>query len=133
MRVFIVEDSEIVSDDLKAMLSEIPGVVVVGHAVDEQGAIEQIGITHPDVVLLDIALRSGSGIKVLQVVKRSDPAIKVVVLTNYTDACYVSRCNNAGADYFFDKSFQFMRVGALLRQLLARDALDGKLVSLPKQ
>lgn len=132
MDVFIVEDSKIVSDELKAMFSEIPGVEVIGHAVDEQGAIERIGAARPDVVILDIALNPGSGINVLRVIKKRHPGIKVVVLTNYTDECYASRCTDAGADYFFDKSLQFMRVGALLRQLLTADDPDNRPVALQK-
>jgi DNA-binding NarL/FixJ family response regulator len=126
MNVFIVEDSEIVSDELKAMLSEIPGIKLVGHAVDERSAIEQIGATLTDVVVLDIALRTGSGINVLHVIKKRNPAIKVVMLTNYTDACYVSRCIGSGADYFYDKSLEFMKVGTLLKKLVASDELEGK-------
>lgn len=133
MNVFIVEDSEIVSDVLKAMLSDIPSVEVVGHAVDERGAIEQIGATCPDVVVLDIELSPGSGIKVLQIIKKQNPAIKVVMLTNHIDACYVSSCADAGADYFFDKSLQFMQFGALLRQLLGTGVPDDKFIALQKQ
>lgn len=133
MNVFIVEDSEIVSDELKAMFSEIPGINVVGHAVSERGAIEQIGAMRPDVVVLDIALRPGSGINVLRVIKKCNPAIKFIVLTNYTDEMYVNNCMSAGAEYFFDKSLEFMRVGAVLRQLLATDGLDDKRIALHKQ
>lgn len=133
MNVFIVEDSEIVSSELIAMLSEIPGIKVAGHAVDEQGAIERIGATHPDVVLLDIALHPGSGINVLQFIKKHIPAIKVLVLTNYADEFYFNRCMGAGADYFFDKSLQFMQVGALLKQMLASSGPNDKLIALCKQ
>jgi len=123
MDVFIVEDSEIVSDELKDMLSEISGIHMAGLAIDEQDAIEKIGATRPDVVILDIALRSGSGIKVLQSIKKSTPLIKVIILTNYTDACYVNSCINAGADYFFDKSLQFMNVATVIQQLVANDGV----------
>lgn len=121
MNIFIVEDSEIVSDVLQAMLSEIHGVKVIGHAVDEQSAIEKIGAAHPDMVILDIGLSPGSGINVLKAIKKHNPAVKVMVLTNYTDEIYVSHCMSAGADYFFDKTFEFIRVGTVLRQL----ATDG--------
>lgn len=119
MNIFIVEDSKIVSDALQAMLSEIPGAKVIGHAVDEQSAIEQIGAAHPDMVILDISLRPGSGINVLKVIKKHNPAVKVMILTNCTDKIYVNSCMSAGADYFFDKTFEFMCVGAVLRRLLS--------------
>lgn len=130
MKVFIVEDAELVREALKIMLSEISGVTVVGSAVDEQDAIEQIEETHPDVVVLDISLQSGSGIEVLRTVKKSRPRIKVMMLTNYTDDIYVRRCMSAGADYFFDKSFEFMRLSAVLRQLAFTGGLENKYVAL---
>lgn len=117
MNVFIVEDAEIVREGLKNMLDEIPGVEVIGHAVDEQGAIEKIDAMLPDLVILDIKLQTGSGINVLQVVKKRHPAIKVMMLTNHSDEIYVRRCMSAGANYFFDKSYEFTRVGAVISQL----------------
>ncbi len=130
MKVFIVEDAEIVRAGLTAMLSEIPGISVIGWAADEQGAIEQINATGPDVVILDINLKPGSGIEVLRAVKQRKPAIKAMMLTNYTDEIYVNRCMDAGADYFFDKSYQFMRVGAVLRQMAFTGGLENHYVSL---
>lgn len=130
MKVFIVENAEIVLAGLKNMLTAIPGVTVIGHAVDEQGAIEQIGATRPDVVILDISLQTGSGINVLQAVKKLYPVIKVMMLTNYTDDIYVNKCMISGADYFFDKSTEFMRVDAVLRQLAFTGGLENQFVAL---
>ncbi len=118
MKAFIVEDSDIMRRHLLSMLAEIPKVHIVGHALDESGAIAQIEMLTPDIVILDLSLKQGSGIAVLEHVKKHHPSIKVMVLTNYTDEFYRGRCKNAGADYFFDKSFQFMHVGAALWQLL---------------
>ena len=79
MNVFIVEDSDIVREHMQAMLSAIPGVEVVGYAVDELGAIECINKLLPDVVTLDISLKPGSGIKVLENIKKQHPEIKVTL------------------------------------------------------
>jgi len=71
-----------VREHMESMLSAIPGVEVVGYAVDESGAIERINTLLPDVVTLDISLQSGSGIHVLENIKKQHPAIKIIVLTN---------------------------------------------------
>ena len=110
MNVFIVEDSEAMRESLRTMLSEFHDVNIVGYAADESGAIEQINSLLPDVVILDLNLLSGSGIAVLKGVKKHHAGIKVMVLTNCTDEFYVDACKRANADFFFDKSFQFMRV-----------------------
>lgn len=114
MNVFIVEDSDIVREHMQSMLSAIPGVEVVGYAVDERSAIDRINALLPDVVTLDISLKPGSGISVLENVKKQHPKIKVIVLTNYTDEYSANSCKRAGADCFFDKTFQFSRVRSAL-------------------
>jgi len=110
MNVFIVEDSEKMRANLRDMLADFHDIKIVGYAADEAGAIEQIDALLPDVVVLDLNLLSGSGIAVLKNVKKHHEAIKVMVLTNCTDEFYVDACKRAKADYFFDKSFQFMQV-----------------------
>lgn len=110
MNVLIVEDSDTVRKNLSAMLAEFSGVRIVGCAVSEADAIEQVESLHPDAVVLDIKLQSGSGVNVLKHIKKHHADIKVIVLTNCTDDEYVEACRKAHADYFFDKSFQFMRV-----------------------
>ncbi|OGS91884.1 MAG: hypothetical protein A2Z95_10260 [Gallionellales bacterium GWA2_60_18] len=129
MKVFIVEDFEIVRQRLQTMLSGIPGVVIAGHAVDEAGAIESIDALLPDVVILDLHLQYGSGFNVLANIKKHHAATKVIVLSNYASDSHVSLCKQIGADYFFDKSFQFMLVGAVLEQLMFPDGLDGEFVA----
>ena len=126
MKVFIVEDSEMVRKNLQTMLTAISGVAVVGHAVDEAGALEGIDALLPDAVILDLHLQQGSGFNVLANIKKHHAATKVIVLSNYANESYITRCRQDGADYFFDKSFQFMLVGAVLEQLISPGGLDGE-------
>lgn len=110
MNVFIVEDSEAMRESLRSMLSEFHNVRIVGYAADETGAIEHINALLPDVVILDLNLQSGTGVAVLKNIKKNHAEIKVMVLTNCNGELYVDACKRANADYFFDKSFQFMQV-----------------------
>ena len=110
MNVFIVEDSEAMRESLRAMLSEFHDVRIAGYAADETDAIEQVNTLLPDVVILDLNLQSGTGVAVLKNIKKHHPEITVMVLTNCNDELYVEACKRANADYFFDKSFQFMLV-----------------------
>lgn len=120
MKVFIVEDSSAMREGLISMLSDTTGVEVIGHAVDEKGAIERIDALLPDVVLLDISLQPGSGLNVLEHIKKQHAEIKVVVLTNYADEFYAKRCKSAGAEHFFDKTFQFEQVRAVFSEMGAQ-------------
>lgn len=109
-----MEDSLVAYENLQSMLSDISGVMIVGHAVDEQDALKGIDSLMPDVVILDLNLKAGYGINVLKNVKECHAAIKVLVFTNHANEFYANRCKHAGADYFFDKSFQFSRIRSVL-------------------
>jgi DNA-binding NarL/FixJ family response regulator len=119
MRVFIVEDSEPIRRRLIATLSEMDGVEVVGWAQTEGEAIQRILCTLPEVAILDIQLREGNGMNVLEQVKRALKGLKVIVLTNFAYPQYRRRCAQAGADHFLDKSSEFMAVEGILTELAA--------------
>lgn len=129
MNVFVVENSAAMDKGLQSVLSDISDVTIVGHSADEQDAIEHIDALLPDVVILDVSLQSGSGIGVLQNIKEHHAEIKVMVVTYYSDEYYADRCKRAGADYFFDKSFQLAQVRAVFWQWVHTDRLDNKLRS----
>ena len=116
MRVFIVEDSVVMRERLSALLGNIAHIEIVGHSCDETGAIEHIDALLPDAVVLDISLQPGSGISVLEHIKKHHGGIKVMVLTNYIDDFYIKRCMAAGADFFFDKTFQLEQLRAVFWQ-----------------
>lgn len=116
MNVFVVENSTVMADSLQSMLSGIPGINVVGHSVDEQDAIKHIGTLLPEAVIMDIGLQSGSGFVLLENIKKLNAEIKVMVLTHYSGKDYADRCKNAGADYFFDKSYQLVEAREVLQQ-----------------
>jgi len=126
MNIFIVGNSGIGREALQSVLSDMSDVNVVGYAVDEPNAIKRIGALLPDAVILDLSLQSGSGINVLEYIKKHHATIKVIVFTHYTDELYVDRCMHAGADYFFDKSFQFMQLREVLRKWTHTDRLDNE-------
>lgn len=130
LNVFIVEDSSAVRASLDSLLSGIPGVSVAGYATDEAGAIEGIDTLLPDFVILDLHLQQGTGLNVLINMKKNHARMKVAVLSNFASALYVSACRQAGADYFFDKSFQFMLLGQLLAQLVSPEGLNGEITAL---
>ena len=116
-------------ESLRSMLSEFHDVRIAGYAADEAGAIEQINVLLPDVVILDLNLLSGSGIAVLKNVKKNHAEIKVMVLTNCNDEFYVDACKRAHADYFFDKSFQFMQAREVFANWSRAVSADEKISS----
>ncbi|HEY6288725.1 MAG TPA: response regulator transcription factor [Nitrospiraceae bacterium] len=121
MRVVIVDDSPIVRVRLKDLLrADAPHAEVVGEAEETQTAIRLIQDTLPDVVILDLKLAGGSGFEVLRAVKLVPHAPVVIVLTNLTSFEYQTTCLEAGAEFFFDKSFVFDQLAKTIQTLSRR-------------
>jgi len=118
MKVFIADDSPILCERLKTMLSDFPEVEISGQAKDTPEAIKFIKELKPDVVILDIRMPGGSGIEVLQSIKKDRPDIKVIVFTNYPYPQYRKKCMELGADFFFAKATESEEVPKVIEQLL---------------
>lgn len=126
MKVFLVDDSDHVIQRLSRMIAVLPGVVVMGHASDIPAALQAIRAESPDLVVLDLHLPSGSGIKVLQVIKREKPTTRVIVHTNYAFPQYQKKCIESGADAFLDKSKDFDKIPRVIQELARHQRSRGK-------
>lgn len=106
VKTFIVEDSPIILDNLVATLEELAPVKVVGSAADEAAAVRWLSdpANEYDLAIIDVFLKSGSGLGVLKSTGRRDAGGKRVVLTNYATADMRQKCKALGADRVFDKS-----------------------------
>ena len=111
---FLVEDSPVIRENLIATLEEMIGVHVVGSAEDEMSALLWLQTSKEDcdLMIIDIFLKTGTGLAVLARAKALRPGLKLVVLTNYATTEMRRRCMMLGADRVFDKS-------AELEELLA--------------
>jgi two-component system response regulator DevR len=85
IRVYLLDDHEIVRRGLRGLLEEEPDIEVVGEAGTVAEAIPAILQLRPDVAILDGRLPDGSGIEVCREVRAVDPSIKGLVLTSYDD------------------------------------------------
>lgn len=123
LRVLIADDSVMVRERVAAMVSDVPGVEVVAEVGDADEAIRGILDLKPEVAVLDIRMPGDSGIDVLREIRKLGSKATVVVLTNYPFFQYRSECVRLGANYFFDKSTEFERVGEVLGNM-ARDGRE---------
>jgi DNA-binding NarL/FixJ family response regulator len=120
LQVFIVEDSPLLRERLDAAVLAAGGIVV-GHSEAANDAIADLARAQPDVIIIDIQLRSGTGfdvLKALQITGRGRSATKIV-LTNHANAEYRERSFQLGADAFFDKSSEASQVLELINRLAA--------------
>jgi DNA-binding NarL/FixJ family response regulator len=119
MKVFVVEDSAPVRERLIEMIAEIDGFEVVGQASTFNEAVSGIRRTQPDVAIFDIQLAAGTGIDALAEVKREQPGLRAIVLTNYATPQHEKASVEAGAEYFLDKSADFEKIAEILDSMKA--------------
>ena len=103
-RVFIVEDSSTIRDNLIATLKELAEFEPVGTTETEHEARRWLAGNDWDLAITDLFLREGSGLNVLEACRRRRPGQKVVVLSNHSSRDVRWRCRQLGADAVFDKS-----------------------------
>ncbi|HET7096101.1 MAG TPA: response regulator [Casimicrobiaceae bacterium] len=118
-RVYVVEDSQLVFERLQESMEEV-GAKVVGHADAASTAVAQIGELRPDAVVVDIALREGTGLHVLKEIEQlpEDGRPVRIVLTNFNRPWYRDAAKRLGAEYFFDKSCDVSRMLDVLRSMV---------------
>jgi DNA-binding NarL/FixJ family response regulator len=85
IRVFLVDDHELVRRGLAALLAAEDDIEIVGEAASASQARARIAATRPDVALLDVRLPDGSGIDVCRDVRARFPTIACLMLTGYDD------------------------------------------------
>lgn len=122
LRVYLVEDSPLVFERLQESMEE-DGAKVVGHADDATTAIAEIAALRPDAVVVDIALREGTGLHVLKDIGDFPEAERParVVLTNFNREWYRDAAKRLGAEYFFDKSSEIPEMLEVLRSMSPSD------------
>lgn len=104
MKILLVEDSRILRDRLRGIISAIPKAVLVAETDNEDEASCLLERYRPEVAIIDLHLRSGSGFSLIGHAKAVHSATTLIVLTNLVQAEYRSKCIQLGAHYFFDKS-----------------------------
>lgn len=126
LRLFVVEDSP----HFRAVLSEelqIPGEVeIVGFAESEAESIRQLTELEVDAAIVDLKLKQGSGLGILQHFAAHSNAHRprLIVFTNHPFPELKLHCMQLGADYFFDKSIEYDELRKTIGSLrLAKRAL----------
>jgi two-component system response regulator DevR len=112
IRVFLLDDHELVREGIRSLLESDDDIEVVGEASTKGEALARIPLAKPHVAILDVRLEDGSGIEVCRDVRSIMPELVCLMLTSFADdeALYASVM--AGAS------------GYVLKQIRARDLLD---------
>ena len=113
IRVYLLDDHEVVRQGLKALLEGAGGIEVVGESGTAAEAIARIPAAKPHVAVLDARLPDGSGIEVCRNVRAIDDSIQALILTSYDDDEALFAAIMAGA------------AGYVLKEIRGSDLVDG--------
>jgi two-component system response regulator DevR len=112
IRVFLLDDHEVVRRGVADLLEAEPDIEVVGEAESAAVAARRIPALRPDVAILDARLADGNGIDVCREIRSQDPSIHALILTSYDDEDALFAAIMAGA------------AGYVLKQIRGTDLID---------
>lgn len=98
IRIAIADDHQIIIDGLKALLEKEPTLEIVAECRNGLALIDTGLATHPDLVLMDIGMPVMDGIATTRAIKKTHPAVKILVLTTYADPKSIREMLKAGVD-----------------------------------
>jgi DNA-binding NarL/FixJ family response regulator len=104
IKVFIVDDHQIMIDGIKSMLSNVAEIVVVGHANNGQEAIHLLRNLDVDVVIMDVEMPIMNGIDATKYITSSYSEMKVIALTTYDEKSIIQTMFSAGAKGYILKN-----------------------------
>jgi DNA-binding NarL/FixJ family response regulator len=133
-RVLIVDDHPIVREGLAVRIAGQPDLEVCGAAGDVPGALALVDAVRPDVAVVDISLKDGSGIDLIKRIKARSAPVAVVVWSMHPEGLYAERALRAGALGYVNKARDTEEILRAIRTVLAgklhlSDELSEQLVS----
>ncbi|WP_201294779.1 MULTISPECIES: response regulator transcription factor [unclassified Nocardiopsis] len=123
MRVFLLDDHDIVRRGITALLSEEEDIEVVGEAASAGEAVARIRAVRPDVAVLDVRLPDGSGVEVCREVRSLMPELRCLMLTSYADDDALYDAVMAGASGYVLKQIHGSDLVGAVRTLHAGGSL----------
>lgn len=103
IRILVADDHLIVREGLRLILETDEGMTLVGEAGNGQEAVELAGQLRPDVILMDLRMPVMDGLSAIEVLRREQPEIAIVILTNFNEDEMMVKGLSAGAKGFLLK------------------------------
>ena len=121
-KIFLVDDHPLVRESLTSLINQQDDMTVCGEAEDSPQALRDILRGEPDVAIVDISLKNGSGMELIRSLKARAARVAVIVLSMHDEKIYAERAIRAGARGYVMKRESTRRIITAIRQVL-----DGRL------
>ena len=103
IRVLLVDDHAIMRDGIGALINLQDDIEIVGEASEGKEAIEKARELVPDVVIMDISMPEMDGLEATRRIKKKNPSVKVLVLTQHDNREYILSTIKSGSDGYLPK------------------------------
>ncbi len=117
-RIFLVDDHPLVREWLTQLIQQEPDLTVCGEADEAPQALQAIAAAKPDLAIVDLSLKRGSGIDLIKNLKSICPELIVLVLSMHDESLYAERVLHAGARGYVMKREATQNVIAAIRRVL---------------
>lgn len=121
IKILIADDHELVRSGLRSLLRGTRGFFVIAEAPNGKDAVRLAASHKPDVAILDISMPVLNGVEAARLIKRNNPATKILILTIHESEEYVQRLIQAGADGYVLKNADKKELRTAVRAVM-----DGK-------
>ena len=123
IRVFLLDDHELVRRGLHDLMDGEPDVTVVGEAARAVDAVRDIGSLLPDVAILDLRLPDGSGVEVCRQIRAAHPSVACLILTSFDDRHALLAAIASGAAGYILKEIKSEDLLSAVRKAAAGQSL----------
>jgi DNA-binding NarL/FixJ family response regulator len=120
MKVLIADDSELLRNHLKKLLTFVETITEINETGTVHATIEALETRNPEVLILDIQMPDGNGFEVLKRLQVFDKRPFTIVYTNFPSKFNKKKSFRMGADFFFDKTNEFEALIEILKQIKRR-------------
>ena len=121
-QIYLVDDHPLIRGSLVGLLNSQPDFAICGEADSASLAMQEIMALQPQLAIVDISLKDGSGLELIKALKAKIPQLFVLVLSMHDEKLYAERCIRAGASGYVMKSESARRIVDA-----ARDVVAGKM------
>jgi DNA-binding NarL/FixJ family response regulator len=121
VRILIADEHPAAREGLALRLGQEKDLLVCGEAGDIPGALQAVAANPPDVLVLELALRGGSGFDLLRTLRTRFPDVSVLVWSRYRESAFAERVIRAGALGYIEKVHPTASVVAAVRKVLEGD------------
>lgn len=134
VRVFLIDDEELLVESLEIILTFKGNMQVVARAYDGKKALERLAKVTADIALVDLNMKGMGGTELIPILKRNYPEMKILVLTTFYDDHYITAAISNGADGYLLKDSEEENLIRAIHQIISgQSILDNKVMKILSQ